>query len=138
MSQIANSFVHVNAESTPASTLKALRLSAGLTQDQLAKKAGLDRSWVNQMERGRKPITATPRAKLAAALGVSPMELGGEDDATPEYVSVLDRLAALEERIEKEQQLRLRAMRAVTRRLAVLEAALDSLEQREDRQRSSQ
>lgn len=108
-----------------------------MTQDQLAKKAGLDRSWVNQMERGKKPITASPRAKLAEALGVSPMELGGEDDATPEYVEIPDRLAALEARFEEEKKRRQRALRAVTRRLAELEAALNSLEQREARQSSS-
>lgn len=43
-----------------ADTLKALRLRAGLTQQQLADKAGIDRSWYNQMERGKRPLTAAP------------------------------------------------------------------------------
>lgn len=120
-----------------ADTLRALRLRAGLTQQQLADRAGIDRSWLNQMERGRKPITRAPREKLAAALEVSEMELGG-DDTTEEapYVSVLDRLAALEARVEREQQRRLRAIRAVTRRLAELRVALDSLEHQGNRRSS--
>lgn len=135
MSQIANSFVHVN----PAAILKELRLEAGLTQQQLADKAGLDRSWVNQMERGRKKITRAPREKLAAALGVSPVELGGgeqEDPAT--HRTLHQRLEELEKALQAEKRLRERGVRAVTRRLAELEAALDSLTRTEDQRRSGQ
>ena len=117
----------------PAATLKALRLDAGLTQQQLADKAGLDRSWVNQMERGRKRITRTPRDKLAEALGVSPVELGGGETEDPEtHRSLHQRLEELEEAFQAERRLRERGLRAVTRRLAELEAALDSLAQQSD------
>lgn len=133
MSQIANSFVHVN----PAATLKALREEAGLTQQQLADKAGLDRSWLNGMETGRKKITRSPREKLAKALGVSPVELGGGESEDPEkYRSLHQRLEELETAFQHERRLRERGVRAVTRRLAELEAALDSLAQEADRRRT--
>lgn len=133
MSQIANSFVHVN----PAATLKALRQAAGLTQQQLADKAGLDRSWLNGMETGRKKITRAPREKLAEALGVSPVELGGGEQEDPaQHRSLLQRLEELEAALQQERRLRERGVRAMTRRLAELEAALDSLAQEADRRRT--
>ena len=119
--------------------LKALRLDAGLTQQQLADKAGLDRSWVNQMERGKKKITRAPREKLAKALGVSPVELGGGETEDPtEHRSLHRRLEELEAALQEERRLRERGVRAVTRRLAEFEAALDSLTQQAGRRRSGQ
>jgi transcriptional regulator with XRE-family HTH domain len=110
---------------TPAASLKALRLRAGLTQEELAKKAGLDRPWVNQMERGNRPITASPAEKLAAALGVSPAELGAEAQSLePEYRSLHQRLEELEAAFAAEQRSRERAGRAIVERLAGLEEAL--------------
>lgn len=110
---------------TPAATLKALRLRAGFTQQQLADKAGLDRSWVNQMERGKRTIGPSPRQKLAEALGVSPLEFGDDGEQTPEYRSLLDRLQVLEAELAKERRSRERAIRAAILRLAALEAALE-------------
>lgn len=125
---------------TAAHTLKELRLKAGLTQQQLADKAGLDRSWMNQMERGRRPITPSPRAKLAAALAAAldmevtavSLELGGGDGEAPtEFRSLHQRLEELEARLAAEEGRRLRSMRATTRRLAEFEAALDALARQE-------
>jgi transcriptional regulator with XRE-family HTH domain len=54
-----------------AATLKSLRASAGLTQEQLAERAGLHLGAVFKLEQGRRePAWATVQA-LAAALGVS-------------------------------------------------------------------
>lgn len=109
---------------TPAATLKALRKAAGLTQEQLADNAGLDRSWVNQMERGKRPIGPSPGAKLAKVLGVSPLELGAEVEGDPEYRPLLVRLEELEAEFEKDKRSRERGLGAVVERLGVVEAAL--------------
>ena len=56
-------------------TLKELRGKQLLTQDALAKKAGISRDTLNQIERGKqKPSFLTIR-KLAKALGVEPGEI---------------------------------------------------------------
>jgi len=103
---------------TPAASLKALRLRAGLTQEALAEKAGIDRSWLNQMETGKRPITRSPAAKLAAVFGVSPAELGAEKPPLePKYRSLLDRQEALEGDV--------RELVALTTRLGRRVAALE-------------
>ena len=59
--------------------LKRAREAAGLTVAELAAKAGMVHSHVNQLEngtRGRSPTWQTVR-RLAAALGVRPEELAG-------------------------------------------------------------
>ena len=57
--------------STFAGRLKGLREAAGLTQGQLAERAGLNQFGVAKLEQGvREPTWATVQA-LAAALGVS-------------------------------------------------------------------
>lgn len=59
--------------------LRRLRTEAALTQDELAKMAGLAYSTVNKLEMGKeKPRPKTIRA-LARALKVKPVELMGED-----------------------------------------------------------
>lgn len=83
-----------------AVTLRTLRLRAGLTQQQLADQAGIDRSWYNQMERGNRPITRSPGERLASVLGVSPAELGVRDEKQPEYQSLPDRLEELQGSVE--------------------------------------
>ena len=102
---------------TPAATLKALRLRANLTQEQLAKKAGIDRSWVNQMERGKRPITRSPAVKLARVLGVSPEELGAEESVTPRYRPLHSR----QEELEAEVLKLVADVRRLTRRVLDLE-----------------
>ena len=56
--------------------LKRYRRGAGLTQVELAKRAGLAQSTVTQIEKGKitEPRPGTLR-DLAEALGVSPMDL---------------------------------------------------------------
>jgi len=98
---------------TPAKALKALRLRAGLTQRELGERANVERSWLNQMERGRRPLTPAPRARLAAvladALGLDPttvaVELGGGEQEAPEaYQGLYGRLAALEAAVVESAQ----------------------------------
>lgn len=61
---------------TPAvHPVRAERLKQGLTQPQLAERAGLSRFTVSRIETGvRKPMRATVTV-LALALGVTPAEL---------------------------------------------------------------
>ncbi|MDX1945738.1 MAG: helix-turn-helix transcriptional regulator [Pirellulaceae bacterium] len=55
--------------------LRELRTRAGLSQEQLADKAGLDRSYVGSVERGERNISLENICKLAVALGAAPSQL---------------------------------------------------------------
>ena len=50
--------------------LRELRLKAGLSQEDLALEAGLDRTYVSSVERGERNISLQNIAKLGKALGV--------------------------------------------------------------------
>lgn len=50
--------------------IQTLRNRRGLTQEQLAKKAGLSRAYLARLETGRHDPSATTLAKLATALRV--------------------------------------------------------------------
>lgn len=68
------------AESKQGKTMdiKIARLSAGLTQQELADKIGVKQSWVGKLEAGEikiSNITARKLLDLAAALGLDPREL---------------------------------------------------------------
>jgi transcriptional regulator with XRE-family HTH domain len=54
--------------------LKAIRERKALSQEDLAKKAGINRVTLARIETGAEPYPATVR-KLAEALGVDPAEL---------------------------------------------------------------
>ena len=54
--------------------LKAIRERKALSQEELAKKAGINRVTLARIETGAEPYPATVR-KLAEALGVDPAEL---------------------------------------------------------------
>lgn len=68
--------------------LRELREAHGLTQEELALKARIDRSYVGQVERGTRNVALINIHKLANALGVSPhellMPLGAEQSLTGE------------------------------------------------------
>jgi len=51
--------------------LRRLRIEADLTQDELAKKAEMDRGYYQHIEAGRKNVTLETVERLAKALGVS-------------------------------------------------------------------
>ncbi len=55
--------------------LKLARLKADLTQEQLAERAGLHRTFVGLLERGESGISVERLPDLANALGVEPAEL---------------------------------------------------------------
>lgn len=61
--------------------LRAVRLEAGLSQEALADRAGLDRTYVSGTERGRKNPTLKSIARLSDALGVSMTELLARTEA---------------------------------------------------------
>jgi transcriptional regulator with XRE-family HTH domain len=54
-----------------ASTLRRLRESNGLSQEALAKKAGVTREYVNKLEAGHSDPSVRIALRLAQALGVS-------------------------------------------------------------------
>lgn len=54
--------------------VRELRVSAGLTQEVLAEKAELDRSYVGSVERGERNLSIENVCRLATAIGVSPAE----------------------------------------------------------------
>ena len=55
--------------------LKDIRMSRGLTQEDLGAKSGLDRTYISSCERGRRNITLESIYRLSHALGVSPKDL---------------------------------------------------------------
>ena len=60
--------------------LRAQRLKCQFTQEQLAEKADLDRTYISGLERGIRNPTITIVAQLAKALNISPTALLGKSD----------------------------------------------------------
>jgi transcriptional regulator with XRE-family HTH domain len=54
--------------------LRELRLTAGLSQEQLAEAAELDRTYISSTERGRRNISLEAISRIASALNISPAE----------------------------------------------------------------
>ncbi len=52
--------------------VRRLRHAAGLSQEELALRSGLDRSFVGQVERGERNISLTNICRLAAGLKIDP------------------------------------------------------------------
>lgn len=55
--------------------VRRLRLSRGLTQEQLAFEAKIDLTYVGGIERGRRNPSLLVMARIASALGVPPTDL---------------------------------------------------------------
>ncbi len=68
--------------------IQAFRRDIGLTQDQLAEKAGLSLKHLGEIERGRGNPTLTSLENLAAALKISIVQLFGfeAERLTPEQI----------------------------------------------------
>jgi transcriptional regulator with XRE-family HTH domain len=58
-----------------AETVRRARKSAGLSQEELAFEAGLDRTYISQVERGKRNVTIVVLAKIARALKTPPDRL---------------------------------------------------------------
>jgi transcriptional regulator with XRE-family HTH domain len=58
-----------------------LRIAAGLSQDELAARTGLDRTYISRMENGRRNPTLIVLNDLAIRLDVDPRELLNPDVA---------------------------------------------------------
>ncbi|MBK81149.1 MAG: transcriptional regulator [Gammaproteobacteria bacterium] len=58
-----------------AANLKRLRNATGLSQEALADRAGLHRTYISSVERGRRNVTLDNIFALAAALDVEASEL---------------------------------------------------------------
>lgn len=56
-------------------TLREHRLRTGLSQEKLATKAGIDRTYVGGAERGERNVALVNIVRLAEALNVSPAHL---------------------------------------------------------------
>jgi len=55
--------------------LRQLRKAGGLSQEALALRCELDRSYIGGVERGQRNVSLVNIAKIAAALGVLPSDL---------------------------------------------------------------
>jgi transcriptional regulator with XRE-family HTH domain len=61
--------------------VRRYRKLKGMTQEQLALDAGMERSYVSDLERGQRNPSVRSLGRLAQALGVSPHLLLIEDDS---------------------------------------------------------
>ena len=59
--------------------LKSHRILAGLTQEELAERAGMERVSIVELENGKRPARPRTLKKLADALAVSTRELAAGD-----------------------------------------------------------
>jgi transcriptional regulator with XRE-family HTH domain len=58
-----------------ANNLKALRDVKGVAQEELAVRAGIDRSYISDLENGKYGLSIDKLENLAEALGVEPWEM---------------------------------------------------------------
>jgi transcriptional regulator with XRE-family HTH domain len=61
--------------------IRRLRTQAGLSQEAVAERMGVDRAHVSSMERGQQNVTLLTLWHAAQALGVKPVDLLDEDFA---------------------------------------------------------
>ena len=77
-----NANANDDVKTTFGQRVRALRKLAGLSQEQLALKCGLDRTYIGGVERGERNISIVNIEKIARAMHLSPKDLfEGEGDA---------------------------------------------------------
>ncbi len=64
--------------------VRRYRIAAGLSQEAVAVKMGVDRAYVSSMERGQQNVTLLTMWHLAEALNVKPADLLDETVEVPE------------------------------------------------------
>lgn len=64
-----------------AQNVRLLRDAMGISQDELAHRSGLHRTYVGGIERGERNISLSSLSKLSAALGVPAAKLLYKEDA---------------------------------------------------------
>ncbi|PIQ92251.1 MAG: DNA-binding protein [Parcubacteria group bacterium CG11_big_fil_rev_8_21_14_0_20_39_22] len=64
-----------NSAKKLGNNMKKLRLEKGMSQGDICRKLGVDRSYISNVESGKKNPTLSTITKLAKALGVSVGEL---------------------------------------------------------------
>ena len=67
--------VHSPGRAAFGARVRSLRLASGLSQEQLAERAGLHRTYVSSIERGHRNVGLDNILDLAAALGVPAADL---------------------------------------------------------------
>lgn len=70
--------------------VKELRTARGLTVDQLANLAGLSKSYLSEIENGKKQINARRLEALASALQVQPTDLISDPEVSSDLAAHLD------------------------------------------------
>lgn len=70
--------------------VKDLRKARGLTVDQLANMAGLSKSYLSEIENGKKQINGRRLEALAAALHAQPTDLIADPDVSADLAAHLD------------------------------------------------
>jgi transcriptional regulator with XRE-family HTH domain len=63
-------------------TIRKIRLELGISQEDLALKSGLDRSYLGGVERGERNPSLVNICKISSALGISPSSLLSDLDKT--------------------------------------------------------
>lgn len=64
-----------NIKSLFGSTVRTIRVSMGISQEELAFLCGLHRTYISDIERGKRNVSLENIEKIAHALKVSPKEL---------------------------------------------------------------
>lgn len=75
--------------------IKELRQAKGMTIDDLAAVVGISRSYVNELETGKKTINGRRLEQFAAALGVTVYDLIEDPDVSAEIMSFIDTMKRL-------------------------------------------
>ena len=82
--------------------IKELRTKAGLTVEQLADKMGVSKSYLSEMENGKKRINADRIESCAKALGVRPFDLLNDPSISEEIRQHIDMLINLSPDVQAE------------------------------------